>query len=69
MFQEVAVQVENTTKKGKKTWNEKLLSLYITLPNTYFCCIIALPSCIYFFFPNLYLKKTLMWFFPFIFLL
>lgn len=48
VFEEVAVQGKNS-KQRKKTWNEKLLSLYVTLPNTYFYSIISLPSCIFFF--------------------
>lgn len=44
----------------EKTRNEKLLSLYMTLPNTYFYSIIALPFCIFFFFKSMF-NKTLMW--------
>lgn len=54
-------------KKKKKKRNEKLLSLYITLPNTYFYSIIALPSCIFFFFFLNLFQKTLMWVFYFLF--
>lgn len=60
VFEEVAVQGKNS-KQRKKTWNEKLLSLYVTLPNTYFYSIISLPSCIFFF--KSVFQKTLMWFF------
>lgn len=34
VFEKVAVQGKNKQQTKEKTWNEKFLSLYITLPNT-----------------------------------
>jgi len=56
VFEEVAVHGKNKQQTKEKTWNEKLLSLYITLPDTNFYSIIALLSCISFVF-NLCFKK------------
>lgn len=57
------------TANKEKPWNEKLLSLHITLPNTYFYSIIALPSCIFIFFFNPCFKNLWCGFFFFNFLL
>lgn len=62
----VSLVFQQTSQEKKKKRNEKLLSLCITLPNTYFYSIIALPSCIFFFSLNLF-QKTLMWVFYFLF--